>query len=141
MNAPLGIRFNNPWNLQQEHIPWLGLTPNQSPSGELQFDTMEDGIRAGVKLCYSYQQRGWNTVDRFVANFSPENAGNPTVQYEENLCAWGGWQHSETLDFRDAAVMQMFARAVWRQENGLDALMAINTDQINAGIAMAGGEH
>ena len=36
----LGLRYNNPWNLQQEHVPWLGLTPNQAASGELIFDNL-----------------------------------------------------------------------------------------------------
>lgn len=138
--APLGIRSNNPWNLQQEHIPWIGLTPDQAASGELIFETMPDGIRAGVRLCYTFQARGWNTVDLFVANFAPASAGNPTVQYEANVCEWGGWQHDQPLDFHQLAIIQPFARAIWRQEQGLAAMQGITDDQLNAGIAMAESE-
>lgn len=77
--APLGIRSNNPWNLQQEHIPWMGLVPAVEPAtGELIFDTLADGIRAGVKVCYSYQRAGIDTPAVFIPRFSPAAAGNPT---------------------------------------------------------------
>jgi hypothetical protein len=137
--SPLGLRCNNPFNLQEEHIPWLGVEPTQAPGGELQFDTLVDGIRAGVKLCYTYQKRGLNSPLKFVTEFSPPSA-NPTAQYIQNVCEWTGFQFDQILDFHDLATMKAWARAVWRQELGEAAANAITDDQLVAGITLAESE-
>jgi hypothetical protein len=137
MNVPLGIRSCNPWNLQQEHIPWLGLTPNQAPTGELVFDNMIDGIRAGVKLCYSYQAEGFNTPLKFITRYSPATAGNPTAQYVQNVCGWTGFPFDATLDFHDPKIIRPWARAIWRQEQGLEASLTISDDDLTRGIEAA----
>lgn len=136
MNSPLGMRMNNPWNLQEAHIPWLGLIPNQAPTGELVFDTLTHGIRAGVKLCYTYQREGKNTPLAFVTSFSPASAGNPTAQYVANVCRWTGFTFDQALDFHDSSLMKIWARAIWRQEQGEDA-DSITDDDIDAGIEAA----
>jgi hypothetical protein len=140
LSEPLGIRYNNPWNLQQEHIAWIGLTAEQSLSGELQFDTMIDGIRAGVLLCYTYERRGINTPALFIPVFSPAKAGNPTEQYLVNVCTWGPYKPDQRLDFHDGQTMAGWAKAIWRQEQGLDAMLSIQPYLIAAGIDAAEGE-
>ena len=135
--TPLGIRDNNPWNLQQAHIQWLGLTPNQAPTGELVFDNIVDGIRAGVKLCYTYQAEGKNTPLSFVTSFSPASAGNPTAQYVANVCQWTGFSFDQALDFHDTATLTAWARAIWRQEQGQEFADAITADEVSQGIALA----
>lgn len=137
MNAPLGIRDCNPWNLQQEHIPWMGELPTQAATGEIVFDSMVDGIRAGVKLCYTYQEEGYDTPLKFVMRFSPAKAGNPTTQYIQNVCAWTGFPFDQALDFHDPKVMRPWARAIWRQEQGLAASEAITDEELAAGIEAA----
>jgi len=137
-SAPLGIRANNPWNLQQAHVPWLGLVPAEEPdTGELVFDTMTDGIRAGVKLCYTYQEQGRNTPLTFITAFSPAAAGNPTAQYVTNVCGWTGFAPDQALDFHDETTMLAWARAIWRQEQGLEWATSITDDEIREGITAA----
>lgn len=114
----VGLDRNNPWNLLSEHIPWMGLMANQPKSGPLAFDSLEDGIRAGIRLCYTYQGREWNTPGIFIPRFSPANAGNPTEQYIENVCTWTGFGCDELLDFHNAVILLPWARAIFRQEQG-----------------------
>ncbi len=135
----LGIRSCNPWNLQQAHIPWLGLEPALEPeTGELIFDNLTDGIRAGIKVCYHYQQDGWNTPLTFITHFSPASAGNPTAQYVKNVCDWTGFAFDQALDFHNPATMLTWAKAVFRQEQGPDN--GITDEQIMAGIDAAEGD-
>lgn len=137
MNSPLGIRDLNPWNLQECHIPWLGLLPKQSATGELVFDTMIDGIRAGVKLCYTYQEEGYSTPLKFIMRFSPSGAGNPTTDYIQNVCDWTGFPFDRDLDFHDPKVIRPWARAIWRQEQGLEYSKQITDEELTAGIEAA----
>lgn len=128
----IGLDRNNPWNLLAEHIPWMGLLESQPASGPLVFDTLEDGIRAGVKLCYTYQGREWNTPEIFIPRFSPAKVGNPTAQYLQNVCAWTGFGEKEVLDFHNTAILCPWARAIWRQEQGSAASFITDTQIFNA---------
>ena len=132
----IGLSRNNPGNLMPAHVPWLGLTPAQPDNGPLQFDTVIDGIRAFVKLCYYYQSEGLDSPFKFVWNYYPPP--NPTTQYLENVCSWTGYKQSQVLDFHDTSIMTAWAGAVFREEQGINN--GITNDMINAGIAMAEGE-
>jgi hypothetical protein len=134
--APLGIRNNNPWSLQQCHVPWLGLVPAIEPStGGLIFDTLEDGIRAGIKLCYTYQSEGLSVPALFIPKYSPAAAGNPTAEYLENVCAWTGFAPNIALDFHDIPTMVAWAQAIFRQEQGVGN--GITDTEIQQAIALA----
>lgn len=127
----LGLSRNNPWDLLPEHVPWLGLAPRQPDSGPLAFDTMEDGIRAGVRLCYTYQREGFDTPAKFVARFSPP-PDNPTAEYTDNVCSWTGFAHDQELDFHDPDVLVPWARAVFRQEQGPNSITDAQIRQAKA---------
>jgi hypothetical protein len=133
----IGLSRNNPWNLLAEHIPWMGLLADQPDSGPLAFDSMQDGIRAGIKLCYTYQERGWDTPVLFIPRFSPPQAGNPTPQYIENICTWCHVSPDQLLDFHDNDFMKIWAKAIFRQEQGEEGVAQITDDEIMAGIAAA----
>jgi len=135
--APLGMRDNNPWNLQQAHIPWLGLAPDQAPAGELVFLDLVDGIRAGVRLCWTYQSEGKDTPLKFVTSFSPASAGNPTAQYVANVCKWSGFDFDQAIDFHDPPTLIKWARCIWRQEQGQQFAESITDEQIMAAIKAA----
>ena len=138
-DLPLGLRQNNPWNMKQFHIQWLGESAADArvgDGGELFFLTMEFGIRAGIRLCYTYQRRAWNEPKIFIPKFSPAAAGNPTAQYILDVCAWTGFQADQELDFHDPAVMTVWAPAIWRQEQG-DAAAVITVAQILQAKALA----
>ncbi len=132
---PIGMRQNNPWNMKQFHIPWMGESAADAQvadGGELFFATMEFGIRAGIRLCYTYQRRAWNEPAIFIPKFSPAAAGNPTAQYILDVCAWTGFQEDQELDFHDDQVMTRWAPAIWRQEQGASASLITVADVLQA---------
>lgn len=138
---PIGMRRNNPWNLKQFHIPWLGESASDAQladGGELSFLTMDLGIRAGIRLCYTYQRRAWNEPAVFIPHFSPAAAGNPTAQYVLDVCKWTGYEKYQDLDFHDPDVMTRWAPAIWRQEQG-DAASLITVADILQAKAIADG--
>lgn len=137
MIIPLGIRYNNPWDLQGIHLQYLGEVPVDG--SEKRFDTLADGIRAGVKLCYKYQERGWNTPQAFINHYTNPATDHPE-QYLTNVCNWSGLTPSTLIDFHADANMVMWARAIFRQELGPIAERGITDGQIYAGIALANGE-
>lgn len=113
----------------------MGLLKDQPTSGPLAFDSMEDGIRAGIKLCYTYQNREWDSPALFIPRFSPANAGNPTVQYIANVCEWTGFKPGQSLDFHDPVTLVHWAQAIFRQEQG--PANGITAQQILAAKALA----
>lgn len=133
----IGMERNNPWDLLPEHIPWVGLVPNQPDSGPLQFDSLEDGIRAGIKLCYTYQRRGWNNPLSFITRFAPALAGNPTLDYIKNVCDWTGFDNDQSIDFHNAAALVPWALAIFRQEQGEDN--GVTAEQVLAAKKLADG--
>ena len=131
----LGMSRNNPWDLLPEHVQWFGLAAAQPDSGPLAFKTLDDGIRAGILLCYTYQERAWNSPVAFITRFAPP-PGNPTETYIVNVCEWTGFRWDSPLDFHDPKILVPWARAIWRQEQG-GAADVITTDDILAAKAMA----
>lgn len=138
VETTLGMSRNNPWDLLPEHVPWFGLAAAQPDSGPLQFLTLDDGIRAGILLCYTYQTRAWNTPSTFVTHFAPP-PNNPTVTYIQNVSKWTGFRWDAPLDFHDPKILVPWARAVWRQEQGAAAEVILTSD-ILAAKAMADSE-
>ena len=73
-----GMRNNNPGNIRQTSIKWLGeedySTPgvtDDDPSFE-EFDTMEYGIRALGRLLRNYQRLyGLETIHQIINRYAP----------------------------------------------------------------------
>jgi len=126
----VGLSRNNPWNLMPG-IAWDGSTVVDD--GPLQFETPLLGMRAGIKNCYTQQSEGNNTPLKFVTKYAPPP--NPTAQYLQNVCDWTGFEMSQTLDFHEETTMITWAKAVFRQEQGVDN--GITTEEIQAGIVAA----
>lgn len=131
MNTTLGMSRNNPWDLLPEHVPWFGLAAAQPDDGPLAFATLDDGIRAGILLCYTYQDRAWNSPVSFITRFSPPPE-NPTEAYIANVCQWTGFRWDVPLDFHDPKILIPWARAIWRQEQGAAADVITNADILSA---------
>lgn len=127
----LGMDRCNPWDLLPEHVPWFGLAAAQPDQGPLQFLNLRDGIRAGIKLCYTYQERMWNTPVAFVTRFAPP-PDNPTAEYIAHVCQWAGVGFNQLLDFHDPKMLVSWAHAVFRQEQGAAADSITDADILAA---------
>lgn len=74
---PRGIRNNNPLNIRKSPSRWVGkLTPSTDPDFE-QFDTLEHGIRAAVRIIRTYILKyGCNTPATIIARWAPASENN-----------------------------------------------------------------
>lgn len=84
MATPRTIRFNNPFALiQTAPDKWQGLVPGST--GFLQFDSVENGARAGmITLINTYLRRGRDTIGKIIPVYAPE----PEAQKIENYIAF-----------------------------------------------------
>lgn len=77
MNSPIrGIRNNNPFNIKlNKDNNWLGKVVSSDPVFE-QFDLIEHGVRAGLKLLSNYLKQGYDTPRKIVNRFAPRSENN-----------------------------------------------------------------
>lgn len=78
-----GIRNKNPFNIKKSSNPWLGkISSEKEPTFEV-FDTLEHGLRAGIKLLVNYIKKGYDTPNKIILRFAPpcENASVNYVHY------------------------------------------------------------
>jgi hypothetical protein len=74
-----GFRNNNPGNLLDAGIAWVGLT-GRDDAGYAIFDSLTHGIRAMTKDLLTKMGRGLNTVRAIVTVYAPPSE-NPTEDY------------------------------------------------------------
>lgn len=80
-----GFRNNNPGNLRDVGIAWVGLTGHDN-QGYATFDTLRNGIRAMGKDLLSKMGRGLNTVRGIVNVYAPPSE-NPTESYVNSVAS------------------------------------------------------
>lgn len=86
--VPRGIRNNNPLNIRKGSN-WLGERFPQSDKSFEEFESMEYGIRAGMKLLRQYitgyngRTRPFNTIEKIIRRWAPpfENATDKYIDY------------------------------------------------------------
>lgn len=110
-SLPLGMRTNNPGNLQ--------------PNGEsASFFTPEEGMIAMAKNLQKYGKRGWNSIDSIINHWSPANGkGNSeesTEAYKQTVERLSGFNRKETLDLTDQRVLERLMAPMIKQEQGYE---------------------
>lgn len=115
MDTPRGIRDNNPFNLEDSGIPWLGLSPAQDDQPYLKFDSHIYGIRAGVRDIKTAQREGISTVSEFITKFAPPTENN-TAAYIAAVCTECNVEPDQAVDFNQ--IMPQLVKAIIRHENG-----------------------
>lgn len=104
---PLGIRSNNPTNLQ--------------PGGrESVFSTPEDGIAAAANQLRRYGQRGINTLNSIISTWAPSSAGNNTAAYIAAVSKDTGFKPGQKLNLNNPEVLWNLINAMTRHENGMN---------------------
>lgn len=81
-SLPLGLRNNNPLNIRVSNNNWLGKVA--SDNGFEKFETLELGVRAGVKnLITYYNNYGLKTISKIIYRWSPpsENHTETYIKY------------------------------------------------------------
>jgi len=119
VKAPLGIRSNNPLNLQ--------------PGGrEAVFSTMEAGISAALKnlMGSNYFGGGNDTVAGIISRWSPANApGNSAQKTANYISAVQNEVGTGHLNPGDQGTMAKLLSAMIRQENGAGSYDAARMDE------------
>ena len=132
MQVKFGTNTNNPFNIKANKAnKWQGKTTKEGASFE-SFDTLENGVRAGIKILKAYFSKyGLNTVRGIITRFAPSNENNT-----ENYIKFVSTQLGVTADAEltpDKTTLWKLSRAVCKMENGYD----LNLDVYEAAYKLA----
>lgn len=118
-----GLRNNNPGNIRQSSVVWLGeVRPSRDKSFK-QFKTMAYGYRAIFVLLRTYQRAyGKNTIAEMIARYAPP-CENHTQAYIDTVSELSGVPATSHVTTTNADVMIPIVAAMSRVENGTDAVM------------------
>lgn len=141
MNAPEGIRNNNPFNLTYlASITWQGQTGYDGRF--CTFDTMIDGLRAGtVDTCVHVIKDGVRpTIEALIGDpihgQAPANE-NDTEAYIAAMCLRMKIARDQVFDIRDQGEMCLYARSIAIQENGATWASTISDADIEQAVTEA----
>lgn len=110
---PRGLRNNNPLNIRISGIAWRGKRPlSQNTDGSFeQFDTMQNGIRAGLINLRTYIKKyRVNTPQTIVQRWAPAYDGNNTAAYVQRVCYLTGYAPGKILS---ASNQYQLCRQAW----------------------------
>jgi len=112
------MKQNNPFNIRVNPANnWVGKIP--TTNGFEAFDTLEHGIRAGLKLLqgYYYNKRGLNTVTNILHVYAP-TIENDTDNYINIVCKYTGFKPNQQIDLNDRNTLIRLAEAMVFVETG-----------------------
>lgn len=108
---PLGIRSNNPGNLQ--------------PGGrEAAYSTPTEGVLAAASNLDGYAARGINTVQGIVSTWAPAAGGNDPRAYADFVSKRLGVDPNQPLNLKNPQVKGRVLDAMFAFENGPKAMQA-----------------
>lgn len=114
--ATRGERNNNPGNLVDAGIPWIGLRGNDGRF--CVFDTPEHGIRAlAMDLWHDYRRGRRQTIRALISEFAPPSENN-TEAYVRDVAARCELEPDEHIASLTPAVLTQLVKAIIRHENG-----------------------
>ena len=104
-NEPLGVRENNPGNLQ--------------PGGqEASYPNMTAGYKAMDNNLLAYQKQGLNTITQIVNKWAPASAGNDVNSYIRDVSSRLGLAPDQPLDLNNPQIRLQLEHAMAIHENG-----------------------
>jgi hypothetical protein len=126
--------LNNPMNVRATSILWDGETTKAGDAFE-SFDTLEHGVRAGMKcLLAAIHKHGCTTMGQVVNRYAPASDGNQPARYTAFLEAGLGLKHGACIADKvtDPTFVEKWAALVARFETGrviaMDVLVAAARD-------------
>jgi hypothetical protein len=129
-----GERNNNPGNIRHvAGVTWQGQSATQTDAAFVQFDDPVYGIRAIARILLSYEREGIHTIEDAIDRWAPPNENN-SAAYVKAV--------AEDCDISPDAMISLTSylpcliKGIIRHENGEQPY---TDDQINRGIALAGG--
>lgn len=120
---PRGIRNNNPLNIRKGNN-WKGERPNQTDKAFEEFQSMEYGIRAALKLMrnhitgYNGSRKKADTLRKLIAVWAPPTE-NATTKYCDLVSKETGIAPTRLLHATDKADLLAICRAMAFVECGV----------------------
>lgn len=103
MSIPRGIRNNNPLNIRRSRDKWWGLSEQQTDSSFFQFKEMRYGLRAGMRILYTYiKKHKVDTLERIIARWAPPVENN-TLKYIAAVEARSGYSRKTKVEVKNRA--------------------------------------
>ena len=138
-DLPLGMRNNNPGNIRVSNNAWQGKIVTGNGRGFEQFKAYVWGIRAMIRQLFTYQDRGWDTIDKILYKWAPPADNNDTEAYVRFVSTRTGIGRDTTLNLRDRNVMSAIVRAMAQMENygGNNEKTAVTNDQFDYAWTLA----
>ena len=133
---PRGIRNHNPMNLRYyDSINWNGqIGPDDA--GYARFETVEHGIRAGVKnLLNGYFGRGISSPQAIISKYAPHHE-NPTDNYIRFIADHMGVDVNQAIEPTRANLIHL-TKGIIHFENGSNPYQQ-STIERGVDMAMAG---
>tara|TARA_R110001599_G_scaffold287356_2_gene489915 strand:+ start:9600 stop:10061 length:462 start_codon:yes stop_codon:yes gene_type:complete len=132
LNLPRGIRNNNPGNLENNGIDWVGLSSTQTDSRFYQFSDPKYGIRALARTLKTYESSyGINTVEGIINRWAPPHENN-TNSYIDHVASVLGVRRDQS--FVVSLNLVPLVESIILHENGSNPY---SMDQIVEGVLLA----
>lgn len=139
--TPLGIRLNNPGNIEHGS-PWEGLAANQDHPRFAAFIRPEYGIRAIARVLITYQDKRRardgsriDTVREIIERWAPPSE-NDSTSYAVHVRQRMGLDSIDAeIDVKDHRTMRGLVEAIIRHETGS---MPYSDATIRKGLSLAG---
>jgi hypothetical protein len=112
--APRGIRNNNPGNIRFGKFAQQAGATGRDDKGFAVFQSMEDGIKAAVKLLEGYVSKGYDTVRSIINRWAPPGENN-TSAYVDAVAKKLGISADAKLSGDQLGGV---ANAIFQHENG-----------------------
>lgn len=118
LEAPRGIRNNNPGNIIKGKTLWRGMAQDQDDPRFVVFSAPVWGLRALMKTLLTYYRRhGLDTVHSIVNRWAPPHE-NATDHYAEHVALKLKVHRTALLRVDDPAILVKLAQAIVLHENG-----------------------
>lgn len=116
MSVPRGIRNNNPLNIRKGNN-WKGERKVQTDKAFEEFETLQFGLRAGLKLIrnqisgFNGSRPKFNTIGKLIKVWAPPSE-NQTLGYIDFVCQAVGKQPFDIIREDDQRLICEIARAM-----------------------------
>lgn len=116
MSVPRGIRNNNPLNIRKGNN-WKGERKMQTDKAFEEFETLQYGLRAGLKLIrnqisgFNGSRPKFNTIGKLIKVWAPPSE-NQTLRYIDFVCQAVGKQPFDIIREDDQKLICDIARAM-----------------------------
>lgn len=115
----IGMNLNNPGNIRTSKIIYFG-EDGKDRFGLKSFKTLDYGIRALLSLLTHYIRHDkLTTIKAIITKYAPENDGNNTKIYIQNVSIWTGFRSDQPLAYERDTIIKL-AYAIIKQEQSIE---------------------